>query len=130
MSEYKQFISGSHNFKIDMEPFMHSVANCVNNNLQFAVVYKMLKDVGSDNMVIVDNVMIKKVTGMDKGVYSRLMKRMNNTDLFHKVEWTGKRGSSKYMINPYIIYNYRKCKSNQEYADNCELWNYYDSRRD
>jgi len=106
-----------------MEMFMHSVANCVNDNKQFSLVYKMLKDVDMYSMVLFDNVLLRKAVGMSKPTYYGFMKRLIGTELVKRVSTTGVRGKIKYMVNPYIIYNHKKTRANDMYAENCDMWN-------
>ena len=117
------FITGSHNFKIDMKLFMHEVANCVRTNKQFALVYKILKDIDGGNTVVLNNPGNIVTLGTTKKTYYAFIKRLEATDLVKRVNgFNGQRGYVKYVVNPRIIYNYRKCKSNRTYSDNCMYW--------
>ncbi len=123
------FITGSHNFKIDMGKFFHNIANCVNDNKQFSIIYKMMKDINSGNMVVIYNPQMMKTLNTTKATYYGFLKRLEKTELVTKIEYDGRRGEIKYMINPRIIYNHRKCKSNRQYQDNCSQWDYIYSVR-
>ncbi len=121
--ESRSFVSGSHNFKIDMMMFMHACANVFKSDKQFSIIYMIMKEVGSDAMVIVNHTMIKKKLGFTNKTFYGVLKRMKDEGMIKQIDWTGPRGYAKYILNPYMIYNFRKTKSNKIYAENCDYWN-------
>ncbi len=126
MQEYesRSFISGSHNFKIDMALFMHACANTFKSDKQLSIIYYMLKNQDSGSMIIINGKMIMNKVEITKPTYYGVINRMIDNDMIKKIDVKHQaRGYQKYIINPYMIYNFRKTKSNNKYADNCNLWN-------
>ena len=122
--ESRSFVSGSHNFKIDMMMFMHACANTFKSDKQLSIIYNILKNQDSGSMVTVKHSSIKDKLGMTNKTYYGVVTRMIENQLIKKIDVKHQaRGYAKYMINPYIIYNFRKTKSNKQYAENCDLWN-------
>ncbi len=121
--ESRSFVSGSHNFKIDMMLMMHAFANTFKSDKQISMIYKMMKDVNADAIVIVNQKIMKKTLGFTDKTFYGVIKRMIENNIIKKIDWTGPRGYAKYILNPYMIYNFRKTKSNKMYAENCNYWN-------
>jgi len=118
------YVSSSHNFKINMKDMFHQISMCVSGNKQFSILYKMLLDVNQYNMVIINSAYIKRVGSIHNKTYYDFINRIEATTLLKRIDgFKGQRGTIKYMINPYIIYNFRKCKSNKQFMENCDLWN-------
>jgi len=126
MQEYesRSFISGSHNFKMDMKLFMHACANSFKSDKQLSIIYYMLKNQDAGSMITVKGTMIMNKVGITKPTYYGVINRMIENQMIKKIDVKHQtRGYQKYIINPYMIYNFRKTKSNEQYADNCNLWN-------
>jgi len=122
--ESRSFISGSHNFKIDMALYMHACANTFKSDKQISIIYYMLKNQDAGSMVTVRGKMIMDTVGITKPTYYGVVDRMLKNNIIKKIDVKNqRRGYQKYIINPYMIYNFRKTKSNEQYASNCDLWN-------
>jgi len=122
--ESRSFISGSHNFKVDMMMFMHAMANTFKSDKQLSIIYNMLKNQDMGSMVTVKHGTIKDKLRMTNKTYYGVVSRMIENNIIKKIDVKHQtRGYAKYMINPYMIYNFRKTKSNKQYSENCDLWN-------
>lgn len=128
--ETQAYMTGSHNFKIDMKLLFGAMANIFKSDKQMAIFYKILKDIDKSNLVTVNHIMIKNTLGMTNKTFYGLINRMIDNYLILKIDVVGqRRGYQKYMVNPTMIFNYRKMKSRELYEEAMNLWNIYKSKR-
>ena len=125
MREYEAipYAFSRHNFKMDLVPFMHAVANSCGSEKGLSVLYYILKNVNSGGTTTVDHKMIYTKGKMTRQFLSSTISKMKNQGLIKEIVVKNqRRGYHKYMVNPYLVFNYRKTKHKQ-YSENVELWN-------
>ena len=117
------YIFSEHNFKIDMSKFFYAIASAISSDKSLSIIYYILKNLDKEGTVVVNTQFIVKRGNISRQLYRRTINKLIGSELLKKINTTDySRGYNKYMVNPYMIYNYRKTKLKQ-YQDNCKLWN-------
>ena len=125
MREYDStpYSISQHNLKIEMTTFLGAVANACGSDKGLSILYYILKNVSKEGTTTVDHTMIYKRGKMSRQYLASTIIKMKSDGILKEiVVQNQRRGYHKYMVNPYMIFNYRKTKHKQ-YSENCALWN-------
>ncbi len=119
------YIFSQHNFKINMPLFFGAVANTLKSDKSMSVIYYILKNLDKEGTVVVHTKFITERGQISRQLYKRTIDAVIGSGLIKRIETTDYgRGYNKYIVNPYMIYNFRKTKLKQ-YQENCNIWNLY-----
>jgi len=117
-NEKQYYNYDSFNIKTSDELF-RIIANSCNNRKAFSLVYWLIKSMDKNNFVTIPNhrILMNKMN-VNKNTYYKLLNTFSREDLLVKLSTT------KFMVNPEVVINYRKSLT-KDRPELLALWSTY-----